>query len=325
MLKENAWVLSQPSPSRLATSTLRRAQYFQAFLPTKMNPYGTLPPGQHLPQGYCYYNGAYLLVPPGGFPSTPGMYPLPVPYPSGHPSQPYSSTVQGPPIHEGSAPSALPTTASQSTTSRSRRLSPQEKLEAVLDYLHGLNWTLSEFLYYLFRLKDEHGQPVHRSQSHGITVQKFLSGKTTYKSIQIVDFWLRDPAGAPAKDSPAYGDMFSLRAAHLDVAYARPALTSMAMQLCSQKLLAEMRKAVRGSSGLHGSQVGKRGHMELACDDIGLHTLDKVKEVISKYQPVTFELLRILAAPELRKVDGVAKERKTRPPELVSISPPAVA
>lgn len=293
-----------------------------------MNPYATTPPGpgQHLPPGYCYYNGTYFMIPPGGLPSMPGMYPLPVPYPSVHtppvPS-PYppatQGTIKGPPTSEGLTPSSSRTTI-EGATSRSRRLGPQEKLEAVLDYLHDLNWTLSEFLYHLFRLKDEQGQPVHRSPSQGITVQKFLSGKTTYKPIQIVDFWLRDPAGAPAKDSSAYSDMFSLGAVYLDLGYARPALTSMAMQLCSQKLLAEMRKAVRGSSGLHGSQVGKRGHMELACDDIGLHTLEKVKEVISKYQPVTFELLRILAAPEGRKLDGVPVERKTRPPELVSIS-----
>lgn len=281
--------------------------------------------GHNMPPGYCFYNGTYFLVPPGVPLNAPGMYPLPVPYPAMAVHQHPQPPTLGVSADEGGLDTRTAARQGSSdipavprdATPRRRGLNPQEKLAAVLGFFHEINWTLSEFLYHLFRLRDEHGKPVHRSSSQGLTVQKFLSGQARYKPIEIIDFWFRDPVGAPPKDSPAYGDMFSLKAAYSTLLYVRPALTAMAMQLCVQKLVAEMRTAVRGSSGMHGSQVGKCGHMELTCEDIGLRTLDKVKEIILEYQPLTFELLRLLAAPATRKVDGELVERKTWPPDLV--------
>lgn len=91
----------------------------------------------------------------------------------------------------------------------------------------------------------------------------------------------------------------------------------MAIQLCGDLLLKEMRNAVQGSSGLQGSRVGLRGHMELALDDIGLQTIQTVRSIIQKWQPHTLELLIKLATPEPRKENGVLVVRKTRPPDLV--------
>lgn len=91
----------------------------------------------------------------------------------------------------------------------------------------------------------------------------------------------------------------------------------MAIQLCADLLLKEMRNAVQGSSGLQGSRVGLRGHMELALDDIGLQTIQTVRSIIQKWQPRTLELLIKLATPEPRKENGVLVVRKTRPPDLV--------
>lgn len=161
---------------------------------------------------------------------------------------------------------------------------------------------------------------MHREQSHGLVVWSFLSGRTKYKPIDIVESWLKDPAGIPTNKSPEYADRngYSLQKPYIEFRCARPALTSMAIQLCAGLLLKEMRSAVQGSSGLQGSRVGLRGHMELALDDVGLQMIQTVRSIIQKRQPHTLELLIKLATPEPRKENGVLVVRKTRPPELVS-------
>lgn len=61
------------------------------------------------------------------------------------------------------------------------------------------------------------GQPVHRQTSltgaHLVyPAGWFLRGETAYKPIQIVDFWLHDPARHIEQKSPAYANILADKA-----------------------------------------------------------------------------------------------------------------
>ncbi|KAH9934138.1 uncharacterized protein B0H18DRAFT_841114, partial [Fomitopsis serialis] len=155
--------------------------------------------------------------------------------------------------------------------------------------LKEIDWTLSQFLHHLFRVRDENQQPIHRTQSHGLMVRRFLSGQSKYKPISIIDSWLHDHAGRPDPNSPD-DLMYSLDKPFTEIPSARAAITSMVVQLCHQKLLKEMRK-----------------------------TIKSVKSVAQMHQPLTLRLLTMLASPEPHKRDGVIVVRKTRPPQLVAL------
>jgi len=104
----------------------------------------------------------------------------------------------GPPSHgiyATGAPYPAGHTGSEETDQETRRAparSADEKLTFMLESLKGINWTVSEFLYHLFRVKDKDNQRIHRTQSHGIIISKFLSGQTRYTPIQIIKEWFID-------------------------------------------------------------------------------------------------------------------------------------
>ncbi len=203
--------------------------------------------------------------------------------------------------------------------SSSRRITAEEKLEAILEDLRRMNWTVGELLYHLFRTHDKKGQRVRRSNSHGSVVGRFLSGSTTYKPIQIVDFWLQDPAGRTHRKDPEHELMYSPTTPYGTIKHARQALTAMCVQLCEKRMLRERKNAVRGANGLHGSKEGKRGRKELQWDDISSRTVADAREIFRTHQPVTLHILTALARPAPYKNElGEVIERKTRPPELVS-------
>ncbi|KAH9922254.1 uncharacterized protein B0H18DRAFT_1185486 [Fomitopsis serialis] len=271
------------------------------------------PPNPNYPVAYWPHH-VFTFIPSHAMPlPDPGMYPaLPLPSHIGP-----ISTAQLEPLP--SAGLNTHTNPSQGTGRATQtKRSEDEKLEHMLAELKEINWTLSRFLNHLFRLKDDDQKPVHRSVSHGLTIRRFLSGQSKYKPIDIIDCWLHDPAGRP--DPEVEDDkMYSLEKPFLEIPSARAALTSMVVQLCYRKLLKEMRSAVKGSSGLHGSQVGKRGHKELAWDDLGVQTIKAVRSIAEKHQPLTLQFLTMLASPEPHKRNGVVAVRKTRPPDLVAV------
>ncbi|KAF8223745.1 hypothetical protein L208DRAFT_1025305, partial [Tricholoma matsutake] len=52
-----------------------------------------------------------------------------------------------------------------------------------------------EFLYEVFRLKNEDGYKVHRSKRHAGMVQCFLQGNTRHTPAMIIDAWFRNSDG----------------------------------------------------------------------------------------------------------------------------------
>ncbi|KAI0713539.1 hypothetical protein C8Q76DRAFT_796499 [Earliella scabrosa] len=194
-----------------------------------------------------------------------------------------------------------------------------EKLNVIFDSLSEMNWTVADFLYNLFRLNDERGRPAARDRRHGTIVGTFLSGGMKHTASEIVSFWLHDTAGKPKRTDSEFSYKFSPTVEWQSIRHASVALTAMACQLCETQLIREQRRAVKGSTGLHGSLRGNRGRHELAWSDIGCETVAKAREIFEKHQPLTLHILTKLATPrERRDENGLVMVRKARPPALVA-------
>ncbi|KAH9917526.1 hypothetical protein B0H21DRAFT_879595 [Amylocystis lapponica] len=227
-----------------------------------------------------------------------------------------------------SPPSNTSTLHQQITTSipesplpnaRQPKRTPTEKLATVLHTLQDLNWTLSEFLYALFRVKDDNGQRIERNEPHRTMMSRFLSGGTKYTFADILSAVMQDPGGLPKGDSAEMEDTpYSLAKSYVVIKHARPAIATMAVEFVRGELLKEIRVTVQSTHGLHGSMPAARrgGHMQLCWNDIGTSTVSKVTEILRETHPLGFDLLLHLATPKPRKVNGVLVTRKTRPPLL---------
>jgi len=67
---------------------------------------------------------------------------------------------------------------------------PQQKIAIVLSAIRNdASWSFSEFLFHVFLDKDQDGQIIECKQSHGNTVQAFLSGRSKHSPGEILDIW----------------------------------------------------------------------------------------------------------------------------------------
>ncbi|PIL27740.1 hypothetical protein GSI_10893 [Ganoderma sinense ZZ0214-1] len=192
-------------------------------------------------------------------------------------------------------------------------------MNTVFDLLQSYRWSLGEFLYYVFRTHDAKGSSVKRSARHGSVVGNFLAGKNRHKAIEIVEFWVNDTAGRAKQDDPEFKHMYSPTLPYQNLKHARIAISAMCIQASMKQMRLERMRAVKGSSGLHGSAEGRRGRRQLSWEDIGSKTVSKVQDIIKTYQPVTYHIIKDLVSPRpYRNEHGVIAVRKTRPPEVVT-------
>ncbi len=98
-----------------------------------------------------------------------------------------------PPFHSTPGTSTPTGEPSSSSKQRKPKRTNEEKLEHMLGVLSELTWTLSEFLYMLFRIEDDQGQKVIRSRKHAGMVSRFLGGTTKYTAGEVIKAWLGDP------------------------------------------------------------------------------------------------------------------------------------
>ena len=183
--------------------------------------------------------------------------------------------------------------------------------------LEEANWTLSEFLYALFRTKDRQGNDIKIEKSLETSLSMFLCGRTLHTPIEIVELWMKHPFSSPSTTEEYYEPLYSFNPPYLQVKHARAAITSMAAQLVKKEMVAEAKRAVKGSNGLHGSYPRAKGHGKtLGWSDIGSHTFGVVQKILARLQPLTLHLLTSVATPKPRK-DSVQPDRVRRPPHLV--------
>lgn len=109
---------------------------------------------------------------------SPTFCPSPVGLATPTPSQPASKRKR---VHlEADKENTLPTIGPPTKKPYTPRRDPKQKLDTIFQALAEVNWTLPEFLYQLFRTKDEDGKDIQRTDRHAKYVQHFLQGTGKY-------------------------------------------------------------------------------------------------------------------------------------------------
>jgi hypothetical protein len=112
------------------------------------------------------------------------------------------------------------------------------KLAHVLDSINETNWSLADFLYFTFRVKDEKNGVVHRTKWHAGAVGRFTRGQDKYIVSDILHCWFRSPDGQPRTLSE-HERMYSTLTLYSGIRTGRPPITSFAAQIVKIRLLKE--------------------------------------------------------------------------------------
>lgn len=197
-----------------------------------------------------------------------------------------------------------------------QRMTIEERLDKVFDYLKSLDWTLADFLHHTFSHKDhETHQRSPHSQCHGNIVEKFLSGHDKHTIASVVEACLTSPYGSKHISNPL---MFSVTTLYINIKPVWPALTSFAAQIVEHQLVHEAKNSAHKASGLHASVKGKEDAGRVKWTDLGMALIPNVGSVFENNQPLTLHYMRRIATPRDRKVGDVVAVRQYCPPELVS-------
>jgi hypothetical protein len=113
----------------------------------------------------------------------------------------------------------------------SARQNNQQKLEDVFEAIEDANWVLREFLYHVFRLKDDDGGKRHQSKQHAKLASSFLQGITQYTPAMAIDAWFWDPDGCISSSSAEGHLMYSMKIPYTEIQSIRPALTTLLSRL----------------------------------------------------------------------------------------------
>lgn len=209
-----------------------------------------------------------------------------------------------------------------------RGLSSREKLSNVLQYIkHDVKWSLSEFLYGLFQVpKDQNEDKARVLQTVLQTVTKLLQGNAKYTMAATLELVLKHPASQARRGSAQEAQMLSTAengesGAYLNIKCTKAAITSLAVELVSQRLVSEVVEVVKGENRLHGSQPATRsgGRRALCWEDITSETPTRLRGIIKTHQPLAWSLVpSMIGASAKRKVDYMVPVKRVRPVELVS-------
>jgi hypothetical protein len=99
--------------------------------------------------------------------------------------------------------------------------SPQQKIVIVLSAIkNDASWSLSEFLFHIFQDQDQDGKTIECKQSHGNTVQTFLSGWSKHSPSEILEIWWHHRDSHLDRDSEL---MYSMSTPFTEIKPVRPA------------------------------------------------------------------------------------------------------
>ena len=108
----------------------------------------------------------------------------------------------------------------------------KSKLNEVFKLLQEFNWTLADFLYFIFWDKDEHGRKIKDwSEAHMQMASKFLGGFCKHAPANIVEIWVKSPWGILKKGHWERNAMFSMDHDFRLLKPAWPGITSFAFQI----------------------------------------------------------------------------------------------
>lgn len=140
-------------------------------------------------------------------------------------------------------------------------------------------------------------------------VSKFLTGGTSHHVGEILEMWLKSPSGLPDETHLERQLLYSTQRNYYKIQYARPAITSFAMQLVCDKAVEEMRQVVKKDGGLHTFTTCRSN--TLTRHDPGPDTFTEVMKLYQLKMPVLWGMLLSLAGSD----EKIGRERRS--PELV--------
>lgn len=112
-----------------------------------------------------------------------------------------------------------------------RRHTVVMKLEIVFKAIHDdMQWSLAEFLHYVFVFKDADNKKIRCTAGHITSVSRFLAGSTEYTVPHILNLWMRTAAGRP-RTPEDHKDMFSPTKDFLEIKCAQQVITAFTYQL----------------------------------------------------------------------------------------------
>ncbi|KAJ6629792.1 hypothetical protein B0H10DRAFT_2160400 [Mycena sp. CBHHK59/15] len=197
-----------------------------------------------------------------------------------------------------------------------------QKIELILDTIQTENWTLSHFLYQLFRVKDSQGNEINRSSTHSQTVSIFLAGCSNETVADIIAEWMVHPDGRIPANSINSDLLYSTTVPYTRIRPVRAALTSFATQIVGKKVAVEAESAVKLNGGLHISIGKKHPETKLRREDFGEGTISRVQGVIEEKQPVTLYLFNCIAMRKARNLlplmPGILYLGSSAPVELIN-------
>ncbi|KAF8163196.1 hypothetical protein B0H34DRAFT_794930 [Crassisporium funariophilum] len=195
-------------------------------------------------------------------------------------------------------------TRSRLATSSTRK-SPRtdaNKLDAILDTIDGVGWTVPRFLEKLLQLEEtKHGesQPIQRSNRHQRVVNSMLSGQTKPYLGSILDLLKRnaDNVGFLASDTsiPPGTNMFAPNTPLTQIRNATPAMTTWAIHLVGETTHQEGEVMTERSTGLHlraKTSNEARAHERITWDTISTLSLKQLEEITAEHAPAMSFILK---------------------------------
>lgn len=168
------------------------------------------------------------------------------------PQSPASPTPLGPWHHEKGLPtperlhSGQKNTVSGEKGAQGRvRHTWTDKLDHVQAALKDVSCTPGEWMYHFFRVVDDKGEAVGRSPSHRDSVSWLMSGGGKYSVADLLEQILQDPCRRPPGQHNEAELMYSPTVAWNTIRYAHPAVTSLAVQYSTERMVAERNHAVK--------------------------------------------------------------------------------
>ncbi|KAH9949518.1 hypothetical protein B0H21DRAFT_672644, partial [Amylocystis lapponica] len=170
---------------------------------------------------------------------------------------------------------------------------------AVFRALSDVKWSLGDFLFHVFRFKDDNGQSIEHDRSHAASIQHFLHGHTKHTPATIIDLWFHHPDGQYARTDDEE-PMYSITPAFTEMKLIRPALTAFAAQTVLHKLLDEAEEAIEPRN------------------DVGAATVPRVADIMREHQPLTWKYFLALAQRDHKKPSDAVRITR-RPPDVVCV------
>ncbi|KAI5888787.1 uncharacterized protein SCHCODRAFT_02671332 [Schizophyllum commune H4-8] len=188
------------------------------------------------------------------------------------------------------------------------RRDDQQKLDLLFWFLkEELNWTFGEMLYKSSLYVASRG-----SETQTKMLTHFFAGHDKeFPVSRTLSVWLKHPFGRhPPRDL-----MYCVDLPYTEIRQMRPALTSFSAQLVKQQLVREAEEAIEVKSGLHVS-IGKKERKNvkpLVWDDLGVGTVDHVRGIIQRTQPLLLNFVSELCSRKPRRgLHGAVVVRKQR-------------